>query len=161
MQGVFELAQARVGASRRSVELAWASAVTRGPAEFLLICEQLLRAIKRALHLRRCAWIIAGDVLQNIFEIGKRCTRILFDAASAPSPTCASGKSATTAPDKLFNIEFNRWSGVEAFLEFRPQPGELLAATLLMRDRRSDCGFADAIRAFAYLRGYEFLKAGL
>ena len=29
-----------------------------------------------------------------------------------------SGKSAATATDDLFNIEFNRWSGVEAFLDF-------------------------------------------
>jgi hypothetical protein len=86
--------------------------------------------------------------------------RVLFDAASAPGPTGASGKPAATATDNLFNIEFNGWSGVEAFLDFRLQPGELLAATLLMRDWRDDGGFATAIRPLAYLRGYEFLKGG-
>jgi hypothetical protein len=49
---------------------------------------------------------------------------------------------------------------VEAFLEFRPQPSELLAATFLVRDCRDDGGFATAIRPLAYLRGYEFLKGG-
>jgi hypothetical protein len=38
---------------------------------------------------------------------------------------------ATTAPDNLFNIEFTGWSGVEALLDLRLQPGELLAAPLL------------------------------
>jgi len=39
-------------------------------------------------------------------------------------------------------------------------PGELLAATLLMRDWRDDGGFATAIRPLAYVRGYESLKGG-
>jgi len=43
---------------------------------------------------------------------------VLFDEASAPGPTGVSGKSAATATDNLFNIEFNRWSGVEAFQDF-------------------------------------------
>jgi hypothetical protein len=67
---------------------------------------------------------------------------------------------ATTAPDNLFNIELTGGSRVEAFLDFRLQPGALLAATLLMRDRRDDGGFATAIRPLAYLRGYELLKGG-
>jgi hypothetical protein len=65
---------------------------------------------------------------------------VLFDAASAPNPTGASGKSATTAPDNLFNIEFDGWSGVETFLDLRLQPGELLAAAHLEAQRR--CKFA-------------------
>jgi hypothetical protein len=65
-----------------------------------------------------------------------------------------------TAPDDILNIELTSWSGVEAFLDFRLQPGELFAATLLMRNCCDDCGFAAAIRTLAYLRGHEFLESG-
>jgi hypothetical protein len=78
-----------------------------------------------------------------------------FDAASAPSPTGASGKPATPAPNNLFDIELKGRSGIEASLEFRPQPGDLFAATLLMRDCRDDYGFATA---FAHLRGHKFFE---
>src|SRR5580698_6832871 len=70
----------------------------------------------------------------------------------------ASGKPATTAPNNLFNIELNGRSGIEASLEFRPQPGTLFAETLLMRDCRDDCGFAIAKHAFAHLRRREFFE---
>jgi hypothetical protein len=86
--------------------------------------------------------------------------RVPCDEASAPSPTGASGKPAAAATDNLFDVEFNRWSGVEAFLDLWSHPGELLAATFLMRDGRDDGGFATAICPLAYLRGYEFLKGG-
>jgi hypothetical protein len=80
-------------------------------------------------------------------------------AALAPSPAGTSGKPTTTAPDDLFNIELTGRSRVEAFLDFRLQPGELFAATLLMRNCCDDCGLAAAIRSLAYLRGHEFLKS--
>jgi hypothetical protein len=42
--------------------------------------------------------------------------RVLFDAASAPSPAGASGNPTATAPDDVLNIEFAGRSGVEALL---------------------------------------------
>jgi hypothetical protein len=43
-------------------------------------------------------------------------------------------------------------------LDFGAQPGELLAALLLMQNRGDDGGFAAAIAALAYLRSYEILE---
>jgi hypothetical protein len=90
---------------------------------------------------------------------GRRET-VLFDAALAPCPAGARGSPAATAPDHVFNIEFASWTGVEAFLDFRLQPGELLAAPLLMLDRRDDGGLAAAICSFADLRGHELFESG-
>jgi hypothetical protein len=69
-------------------------------------------------------------------------------------------EATTPAPDCPFNIEFTRRSRVEAILDFVAQPGELLAATLLMRDRGDDRGFAATIPALAHLRGNELLEGG-
>jgi hypothetical protein len=65
-----------------------------------------------------------------------------------------------TTPDNVVDIEFTGRSGVETPLDFRPQRGKLLAATLLMQDRSDDGGFAAAIRAVAHLRGHEFFESG-
>lgn len=80
------------------------------------------------------------------------------EAALTVRPASASGEPTTPAPDYPFKIEFTGWSRVEAILDFGAQPGELLAASLLMQDRGDDGGFAAAIPALAYLRSYEFLK---
>ena len=68
-------------------------------------------------------------------------------------PASQATQSGTAAPDDRFKNEFTSGSRVEAFLDFRLQPVELLAATLLMRDCGDDRSFATAIRAFADLRG--------
>jgi hypothetical protein len=73
-------------------------------------------------------------------------------------PASASGEPTTPAPDYPFNIEFTGWSRVKAILDLGAQPGELLAALLLMQDRGDYGGFAAAIPALAYLRSYEFLE---
>jgi hypothetical protein len=88
------------------------------------------------------------------------CASELDPAALAPRPARASGEPTTTALDNLANIEFTGRSGVEALLDFRLQPGKLLAATLLMRDCCNDCRFAAAIRPLAHLRGQEFFESG-
>src|ERR1022692_1105881 len=67
---------------------------------------------------------------------------VLFDAALARSPAGASGQLATATPNHIFHIEFTGRSRIETLLDFRLQPGELLAAALLMRDRCDDCAFA-------------------
>jgi hypothetical protein len=48
-------------------------------------------------------------------------------------------------------MQFTGGSRVETFLDFRLQPGDVLAATLLKRNSGDDCGLAAAIRAFADL----------
>jgi hypothetical protein len=80
------------------------------------------------------------------------------EAALTVRPASASGEPTTPAPDYPFKIEFTGWSRVEAILDFGAQPGELLAALLLMQDCGDDGGFAAAIPALAYLRSYEFLE---
>jgi hypothetical protein len=80
------------------------------------------------------------------------------EAVLTARPASASGEPTTPAPDYPFKIEFTGWSRVEAILDFGAQPGELLAALLLMQDRGDDGGFAAAIPALAYLRSYEFLE---
>jgi hypothetical protein len=64
----------------------------------------------------------------------------------------------TPAPDYPFNIEFTGWPRVDGILDFGAQPGELLAASLLMQDRGDDGGFAAAIFVLTYLRSNELLE---
>jgi hypothetical protein len=80
------------------------------------------------------------------------------EAVLTARPASASGEPTTPAPDYPFNIEINGWSRVKAILDLGAQPGELLAALLLMQDRGDYGGFAAAIPALAYLRSYEFLE---
>jgi hypothetical protein len=82
-------------------------------------------------HLSRRAWIVACDEVVKGVEVGPaRPEKVLFDAASAPCPAGASGNPVVTTPDHVFNIEFAGWTSVEAILDFRLKPGELLAAPL-------------------------------
>lgn len=92
-----------------------------------------------------------------IFRIWPPAAR---EAALTVRPASASGEPTTPAPDYPFKIEFTGWSRVEAILDFGAQPGELLAALLLMQDRGDDGGFAAGIPALAYLRSYECLECG-
>jgi hypothetical protein len=89
---------------------------------------------------------------------GRSWPPVAREAALTVRPASASGEPTTPAPDYPFEIEFTGWSRVEANLDFGAQPGELLAALLLMQDRGDDGGFAAAIPALAYLRSYEFLE---
>jgi hypothetical protein len=118
--------------------------------------------------------IIPADLRPEPLRVGcrVRCSRkerrsrpgrretVLFDAALAPCPAGASGNPTATAPDHVFNIEFAGRTGVEAFLDFRPQPGELVAAPFLMLDRGDDGSLAAAIRSFAHLRSHELFESG-
>jgi hypothetical protein len=80
------------------------------------------------------------------------------EAALTIRPASASGEPTTPSPDYPFNIEFTGWYRVKAILDLGAQPGELLAALLLMQDRGDYSGLAAAIPALAYLRSYEFLE---
>ena len=73
------------------------------------------------------------------------------EAALTVRPASASGEPTTPAPDYPFKIEFTGWSRVEAILDFGAQPGELLAALLLMQDRGDDGGFDTGPRVLAKL----------
>ena len=84
----------------------------------------------------------------------------LVDAALGPSPAGASDNPTTTAPDDVLNIEFTGRSRVETLLDFRLQPGALLAASLFLRHCRDNGGFPVAIGIFAYLRVHEFFEGG-
>jgi hypothetical protein len=134
--------------------------VTKDPSQSWLTREQLNRLIERTQRFSRYARTVAGDVVINGVEVGKRCARAQSDAALAPRPAGASGQPTTTAPDHPVDIKFTGQSGVEALLDFRPQPGKLLGATLLVQDGCDDCGFAATICALAHLRGHEFFESG-
>jgi hypothetical protein len=94
--------------------------------------------------------------LQN--RAGRSWPPAAHEAVLTARPASTSGEPTTPAPDCSFNIEFTSWTRVETILDFGTQPGELLAALLLMQDRGDYGGFAAAIPALAYLRSYEFLE---
>jgi hypothetical protein len=117
-------------------------------------------SIERTQHFSRCGRIIVSDVVVNGVEIGKLHERARSAPALGPRTAGASCQPTTTTPDNVVDIDFTGRSGVETLLDFRLQPGKLLAATLLMQDRCDDCGFAAAIRALAHLRRHEFFESG-
>lgn len=130
--------------------------MTKDPSQSWLTREQLNRLIERTQHAdcrERCSrkWRRSRQALRE---------RARSDAALAPRPAGASAQPTTTAPDYRVDIEFTGRPGVEALLDFRLQPGKLLAATLLMQDRCDDCGFAAAIGTLAHLRGHKFFQSG-
>ena len=88
------------------------------------------------------------SIPQPIFRIWPPAAR---EAALTVRPASASGEPTTPAPDYPFKIEFTGWSRVEAILDFGAQPGELLAALLLMQDRGDDGGFDTGPRVLAKL----------